>query len=155
MKGHALHMKPSEKGFTLVELMIVMSIIAILAAIAYPSYTDYVRKSRRADAQAALANVQLAQQKLRSSCRFYAGTPGAADNCGATAAASTVRIPATSPDGWYALTLSNASATGFTVTATGQGDQANDDENGVVCTMVLSVSAANPNGLRTPANCWN
>ena len=67
MKGHALHMKPSEKGFTLVELMIVMSIIAILAAIAYPSYTDYVRKSRRADAQAALANVQLAQQKLRSS----------------------------------------------------------------------------------------
>ena len=148
-------MKKSIKGFTLVELMIVLSIIAILATIAYPSYIDFVRKSRRADAQAALANIQLAQQKLRSSCRFYAGTAGAADNCGANAAASTIRMAATSPDGWYALTLSNASATGFTVTATGQGDQANDEERGVVCTMVLSVSAANPNGLRTPAECWN
>jgi type IV pilus assembly protein PilE len=100
-------------------------------------------------------NAQLAQQKLRSSCRFYAGTAGAADNCGASAAASTLRMPATSPDGWYVLTLSDASATGFTVTATGQGDQVNDEERGVVCTMVLSVSAANPNGLRTPAECWN
>lgn len=145
----------SKKGFTLVELMIVISIIAILAAIAYPSYIDFVRKSRRADAQAALANVQLAQQKLRSSCRFYAGTAGAAENCGASAADSTVRMPATSPDGWYALALSNASATGFTVTATGQRDQANDEEGGVACTMVLSVSAANPNGLRTPARCWD
>jgi type IV pilus assembly protein PilE len=148
-------MKQSNKGFTLVELMIVISIIAILAAIAYPSYIDFVRKSRRADAQAALTNVQLAQQKLRSSCRFYAAAPGAADNCGATAAASTIRMPATSPDGWYALTLSDASATGFTVTATGQGDQVNDEERGAVCTMVLSVSAANPNGLRTPAACWD
>lgn len=148
-------MKISVKGFTLVELMIVIAIIAILAAIAYPSYINFVRESRRADAQAALTSVQLAQQKLRSSCRFYAGTAGAADTCGATAAASTVRMPATSPDGWYTLTLGNASATGFTVTATGQGDQANDDENGVLCTMVLTVTAANPNGLRTPAACWD
>ena len=148
-------MNTSKNGFTLVELMIVISIIAILAAIAYPSYIDFVRKSRRADAQSALANVQLAQQKLRASCRFYAATLGAADNCGASAADSTVGVPTTSPDGWYTLTLSNASATSFTVTATGQRDQANDEERGVVCTMVLSVSAANPNGLRTPADCWN
>ena len=101
------------------------------------------------------ANAQIAQQKLRSSCRFFAGTLGVADNCDATAAASVVTLAATSPDGWYAITLSNASATSYTVTATGQGDQANDEEGGTTCTLVLTVNAANPNGLRTPADCWN
>ena len=43
-----------EKGFTLIEVMIVVAIIAILAAVAYPSYEGQVRKSRRADAQAVL-----------------------------------------------------------------------------------------------------
>lgn len=143
------------KGFTLMELMIVVGIVALLATIAYPSYQASVRKARRADGAAALTNIQLAQQKLRSSCRFYAGTLAAADNCGATAAGSTIEAPALSPDGRYAITLTNASGTGYTVTATGLGDQANDRQGGVACTLVLAVSAANPNGLRTPADCWD
>lgn len=47
------------KGFTLIELMIVVAVIAILAAIALPSYQEHVRKSRRAQAKADL--VELAQ----------------------------------------------------------------------------------------------
>lgn len=42
------------KGFTLIEIMIVVAIIGILSAIAYPSYQESVRKSRRADARAVL-----------------------------------------------------------------------------------------------------
>lgn len=45
-------MKRQMRGFTLLELMIVVAVIAILAAIAYPSYTDYVTKTRRAAAAA-------------------------------------------------------------------------------------------------------
>ena len=47
------------RGFTLMELMIVVAIIGILAGIAYPTYQDSVRKSRRADAEAVL--LELAQ----------------------------------------------------------------------------------------------
>ena len=145
----------SQRGFTLLELMIVVSVIAILAAIAYPSYQDSVRKSRRADGMAALANVQLAQQKLRSNCRFFAGGLGVAEVCGADAANSVVRASATSQDDWYAIAVTNASGTGYTATATPQGDQVNDRAGGTACTLVLTVSAANPDGIRTPAACWD
>lgn len=43
-----------QKGFTLVELMIVVAIVGILAAIAYPSYQEYVARARRADAKTVL-----------------------------------------------------------------------------------------------------
>ncbi len=51
------------KGFTLIELMVVIAVIAILAAIAYPSYQQYVKRTKRVEAQAYL--VELAH-KLES-----------------------------------------------------------------------------------------
>ncbi len=42
------------RGFTLIEVMIVVAIVAILSAIALPSYQEYVRRGRRAEARAAL-----------------------------------------------------------------------------------------------------
>ncbi|PPU07452.1 type IV pilin protein [Xanthomonas arboricola] len=53
----------ASRGFTLIELMIVVAVVAILAAIAYPSYSEYVRKSRRAQAKADLVEyAQLAER---------------------------------------------------------------------------------------------
>jgi type IV pilus assembly protein PilE len=145
-----------QRGVTLIELMIVVVIIAILASIAYPSYISSVRKTRRAEGVAALTAVQLAQEKLRASCPFYGQvTGGAANVCGANAAASTIQAPASSMDGRYTITLAAAGVTGYTATATAVGDQAKDKSAGTTCTLVLTVSAANPNGVRTPTVCWD
>lgn len=56
----------SDRGFTLIEIMIVVAIISILAAVALPSYTSYVARARRADARTQL--MQAAQYMQR----FYA-----------------------------------------------------------------------------------
>lgn len=52
------------RGFTLVEVMIVVVIVAILASIAYPSYRDQMRKSRRSDAKNALMDAATRQEQF-------------------------------------------------------------------------------------------
>ena len=54
------------KGFTLIELMIVVAVIGILAAIAYPSYQQYVIKSKRTDMMSEVHNIasQIESRKL-------------------------------------------------------------------------------------------
>jgi type IV pilus assembly protein PilE len=55
---------PHQTGFTLIEVMIVVSVVALLSAIALPSYQEYVRRAHRAHAQATL--VQAAQWMERA-----------------------------------------------------------------------------------------
>jgi type IV pilus assembly protein PilE len=61
----------AERGFTLIELMIVLVIMAILAAIGYPSYLNSTMKSNRAAAQAHLMALAQAQQKRFIDARSY------------------------------------------------------------------------------------
>ena len=53
------------KGFTIIELMIVILIVAILVALAYPSYINYVRKAKRGEAQQLLLNWSINQEIWR------------------------------------------------------------------------------------------
>ncbi|MFA1025664.1 Type IV pilus bioproteinsis protein PilE [Pseudomonas syringae pv. helianthi] len=58
-------MRATSRGFTLIELMIVVAIVGILAAIAYPSYTEYVKRTQRS------AIASLLSEQSQALERFY------------------------------------------------------------------------------------
>ena len=61
-----------KKGFTVVELLIVMAVIGILTAIGYPSYQNHLRKGARASAQAAMMQIADRQAHYLLDARNYA-----------------------------------------------------------------------------------
>lgn len=109
------------KGFTLIELMIVIAIIAIIAAIAVPSYSEYVRKSRRADAARFAGEMQLALEHWRAENPSYAG-------CGTPPCGSGTypTPPSTTASPFYAIAIASATPATYSITATAIGVQAGD-----------------------------
>lgn len=123
-----------QRGWTLIELMMVLAILAILTAIAYPAYTEQVRKSKRSDAiNSLMAGAQVLE---RCFTRFNTYTTGCPDPAGA------------STDGHYAITVART-ATTYTLTATPQGDQTNDP-CGTYTLDHLGNKGATDGGVR----CW-
>jgi type IV pilus assembly protein PilE len=118
MKSGTIAVK-SIRGFTLLELMIVVALIALLAAIALPAYLGYVQRARRADGQNGLNNAAQAEEKFFGRCNRY-GSPteifGASSPiCTNTAAVGT---PVPSTQGNYNIGLSAITALSYTLTAT-------------------------------------
>lgn len=103
----------TEKGFTLIELMIVVAIIGIISAIAYPSYDQYITRAKRGDA---MAGLQLASQALER----YRTSPPYSYNVGALSDIFVVQVPVDGGAAYYNLTLVN-DATSYTLTATPTG----------------------------------
>ena len=135
------------KGFTLIELMMVVAIIGIIAAIAYPSFSDSMMKARRSDARSALLEIAIQQAKLRGNCTTYGSSLGSANSC----SNKTVKGSATSNEGYYKIAVSGATGNAYTLTATAQGVQAKDTG----CTsLTVTFNASNPKGLKAPAACW-
>lgn len=148
------------RGFTLIEIVIVLAIVGILAAITYPSYQDSIRKSRRADAKTALLEVAQREERFYSVNNQYtnvlvgpAGCVGAA--CGLN------YTTATTPDGYYTLQLAttvvNGRATAFTTSATPVAgrSQANDTTCGAAATAHLQINNLGVKCVQNGAHCSN
>lgn len=121
------------RGFTLIELMIVIVIIAILASIAFPSYQDSVRKTKRANVQATLMELSIYLERRYTENNNYTGT---------TIAGSGLS------DDEYDLTIPTLTASTFIIQAKAKAGSGQNSDTGCV-TLTISQT-----GAKTPASCW-
>lgn len=124
------------RGFTMIELVIVMGVVAILATLGYPAYQQYVQRANRSAAQAYLIEAAARQQQRMLDTRAYA------------ASLAELRLPV--PEklaARYGVTLELQAGLppGFTVTAAPTGAQAGDR---------CGALRVDDQGTRTPAGCW-
>jgi type IV pilus assembly protein PilE len=147
--GDSTMSRQAVKGFTLIELMVVLAIIGIIAAIALPSYANQVRKSRRADATSTLGDAQLRQERWRAENPAF-GT------------LAQIGVPTTSPGGHYTISMPTLSGTcpnsgptattnnSYILQAAATGAQAKDT---ACATMALSNLCGTI--TKTPTSCWS
>jgi len=123
------------RGFTLIELMIVVTVIGILAAIAYPSYVEYVVRSNRSEAQQFMLDVANREEQYLLDARQY----GTLANLGLTVPPRVNR--------YYAVTATPAAGPppSYQITAVPKAGtmQASDVNLGLT-----------DQGVKTPADKW-
>lgn len=124
------------KGFSLVELMIVVAVVGILAVIAVPAYSDYVIRGKLVDATAGLSDGRVKLEQFFQDNRAY-------DAAGSPCPAATQH---------FTFACATATTT-YTITATGIGDL-NTFSYTIDQTNTKRTTALKAGWGAVPANCW-
>ncbi len=141
------------KGFSLIELMIVIVVVGILASIAYPSYVEYITRARRSDGQSALMDLASRMERYYSDHNTYqTATIGGS-------ATTSVLTSSASAEAWYTLSITSATSSAYTLKATPVGTQGISDtkcQSLTLNNLGAKGIAAGPAGAPTSTAtlCW-
>lgn len=120
-----------QRGFTLIELMVVVAVVGILASVAIPAYNDYVTRGKLVEGTSTLADGRVKMEQFFQDNRTYAGGP----------------CPAATTN--FTYTCSNLSAANYIISATGKNS---------LSAFSYSINQANTKSSTTPwgngTTCW-
>lgn len=135
------------RGFTLIEMMVVVAIMAILLAIAIPAYQKYVLRANRAEGVSLLNEAAAREERYYASNNVYAVDDSGIASLG-------VRNAGTSDNALYQLSLAEGGDDdgGYLLTAIAQGTQAADSECGNLTLNAAGVRGST--GSEAVSTCW-
>lgn len=140
-------MNRQQIGFTLIEMLIVVTILGILAAIVWPNYQEYVIRGNRTEGKSLLVEAAARQERYFAQNSTYVASAATLGN---------LRLPNNnqSPNNFYVLTVA-AGGNGegpYKLTATPQGTQTRDAKCNVLSLTATGVRGAS--GTAGATDCW-
>jgi type IV pilus assembly protein PilE len=138
------------RGFTLVELTVVLAIVAMLASLAIPGYRSHVQRVRRVEARSALLGLAAAQERFHLQHLRYA----AQSELGTAPPAGLGIAPATA-EGRYRLSIDAADTATFTASAAASGTQQEDLQCRVFTIDARGTRSATDAAGAPAHRCWD
>ena len=145
--------KPTRRtagGFTIIEMMMVVTLVAILGSLAVSTYRNYVLRANRTEARMALLATQVAQEKYFLQNNAYAQDIATVVAAPPGGLGINLTAGGVTQTGAYTISFTAASATTYTLQAVATGTQVKD-------TAACLTFTINEQGQRTPADstgCW-